>query len=120
MEENKKIAEVLKGIYDSLTGEQKEKAKKCKTTDELLKLAGEEGIELPDEVLDAAAGGVIVDIKDGTFSAFDGDGEYIGNVWGREAAEKIAAEHNVSTAETDYQGLERMRQAARERRNRSC
>ena len=61
MSENKKAdpkaIQALKEIYGSLTDEQKEKAKKCKTTDELLKLAAEEGVELPDELLDAAAGG---------------------------------------------------------------
>ena len=55
---NEKLNEALKGIYDSLTDEQKEKAKACKSSDELMKLAGEWGIELPDEVLDAVAGGV--------------------------------------------------------------
>ena len=119
MEENKKIAEVLKGIYDSLTDEQKEKAKKCKTMDELLKLAGEEGIELPDEVLDAAAGGVVVDIKDGTWSAFDDDGEYLGNRWGKEAAQELAKQNGASTAETDYNGLQRIRYEA-EQRKKSC
>ncbi len=61
MDENKSISpelrEALKGIWDSLTDEQKEKAKACKTWEELTKLAGEEGIELPDELLDAVAGG---------------------------------------------------------------
>lgn len=50
--------QALKAIYDSLTDEQKERAKACKTTDELVKLAGEEGIELSDEMIEAAAGGV--------------------------------------------------------------
>ena len=53
-----KLAEALQGIWDSLTDEQKEKAKACKTMDELTVLAGKEGIELPDELLDAVAGGV--------------------------------------------------------------
>jgi len=52
-----KLQEALKGIWDSLTDEQKEKAKACKTWEELSKLTGEEGIELPDELLDAVAGG---------------------------------------------------------------
>lgn len=56
MEENKKI-EVLKGVYDSLTEEQKEKAKACKDTDELITKLGEMGVALPDELLDAVAGG---------------------------------------------------------------
>ena len=117
--ENKNLNEVLKGIYDSLTDEQKEKVKACKTMDELVKLAGEEGIELPDEVLDAVAGGVIVDIKDGTWSVFDNDGEFIGNRWGKEAAQELAQQHGVSTAETDYNGLQRMRYEA-DRRKKEC
>ena len=59
-----KVLQAIKGVYDSLTDEQKEKAKACKTNDELLKLAGEEGIELPDEVMDAVAGGYIYFHKD--------------------------------------------------------
>ena len=55
MKEN--VNEILKGIYDDLTDEQKEKAKECKTMDELMSLAGEWGIELPDEALDAVSGG---------------------------------------------------------------
>ena len=52
-----KMNAALKGIYDSLTDEQKEKAKACKTMDELTALAAKDGIELPDEVLDAVSGG---------------------------------------------------------------
>ena len=52
-----KLNAALKGIYDSLTDEQKEKAKACKTMDELAALAAKEGIELPDEALDTVAGG---------------------------------------------------------------
>ena len=62
--DNEKLSEMLKTVWDSLTDEQKEKAKECKTADELLKFAGEEGIELPDEVLDAVAGGALVKITD--------------------------------------------------------
>ena len=51
------IDEKMKEIYDGLSDELKEKAKACKTTDELMELAGKEGIELPDEVLDTVAGG---------------------------------------------------------------
>jgi hypothetical protein len=63
MDENKtldpKLAEALEGIWDSLTDEQKEKAKACETLDELTALAGKEGVELPDELLDAVAGGFV-------------------------------------------------------------
>ena len=63
MNENKsidpKLADALKGIYDSLTDEQKEKAKACKDMNELTALLGQMGVELPDELLDAVAGGYI-------------------------------------------------------------
>ena len=54
---DEKMNEVMKGIYEKLTDEQKEKAKACSTMDEFMKLTGEWGIELPDEALDAVAGG---------------------------------------------------------------
>ena len=57
--DNEKLNGMLVNAWNSLTDEQKKKAKKCKTADEFLKFASEEGIELPDEVLDAAAGGKI-------------------------------------------------------------
>ena len=58
---NEKMETAMKGIYDSLTDEQKEQAKTCKDMDEFMKLAGEWGIELPDEFADAVAGGRIYD-----------------------------------------------------------
>ena len=54
---DEKMNAVLKGIYDSLTDEQKEKAKNIKTLEELTEFAAKEGIELSDVVLDAVAGG---------------------------------------------------------------
>ena len=56
---DEKMKETLKNIYGNLTEEQKEKAKQCKTMDELMALAGEWGIELPDEMLDTVAGGYL-------------------------------------------------------------
>ena len=44
--------EVMKGIYKKLNDEQKEKAKACETMEELMELAGEWGIELPDDLAD--------------------------------------------------------------------
>ena len=57
--ENEKLSKALSDIWDSLTDEQKEKAKECKTADELIALAGKEGIELPDEALESVAGGYV-------------------------------------------------------------
>ena len=55
-----KLEDLLKDIWGSLTDEQKENAKKCKSMDEFMSYAGKEGIELPDELLDAVAGGYIL------------------------------------------------------------
>ena len=54
---DEKLNAAIRCINDSLTDEQKDKAKNCKTLDELKLVAGKEGMELPDEVLDAVAGG---------------------------------------------------------------
>ena len=43
--------------FSELTPEQMEKARACKSSDELVELAKAEGIELTDEQLDAIAGG---------------------------------------------------------------
>ncbi len=61
MDENKNIdskrESALKSILEGLTDEQREKARSRKTVDELKAFAAKEGIELPDELLDAATGG---------------------------------------------------------------
>ncbi len=62
MDENanaSKLNDALEEMWDSLTDEQREKAKQCKTMDELMQLAGRMGVELPDELLDNVAGGYI-------------------------------------------------------------
>ena len=51
--------EVMKGIYEKLNDEQKEKAKACETMEELMELVGEWGIELPDDLADSVAGGQV-------------------------------------------------------------
>ena len=43
--------------FEDLTPEQMEKAKACKTTEELIELAGMEGVDLADEQLRAISGG---------------------------------------------------------------
>ncbi len=54
---DEKMKAAMKGIYDNMSDELKEKAKQCKTMEELTALAAKEGIELPDEVVDQIAGG---------------------------------------------------------------
>lgn len=44
--------------YENLSPEQQEKAKACKSMEELATLAEEEGFELPDEMLEGVAGGI--------------------------------------------------------------
>ena len=56
----KGLAMELKKIYEGLTDEQKAKVRECKTVEEITALAEKEGIELPDEALDAIAGGLSV------------------------------------------------------------
>lgn len=56
--ENKKTNDKFKTVWDSLTDEQKARAKNCKTVDDLLAFAKNEKIELPDEVLDDISGGI--------------------------------------------------------------
>ena len=55
--DNNQLNETLTGIWETLTDEQKERARACTTTEELLAFAGAEKIELPDELLEQAAGG---------------------------------------------------------------
>ena len=43
--------------FDDLTDEQKARVEACKTTEELIALAKEEGVELSDEQLNSIAGG---------------------------------------------------------------
>ena len=52
-----KMKEIMAVVVENLTDEQKEKAKQCTSIKELMALAGEWGVELPDEALDAVAGG---------------------------------------------------------------
>ena len=53
-----KLANAIKSVYDSLTDEQRKKAKACETQDELLAFLGREGVELQDDLLDNVSGGL--------------------------------------------------------------
>ena len=63
--DDRKLNELLNKALASLTEEQKEKAKACRTAKELLDLLAEAGVELPDDALDKVAGGVESDVQDG-------------------------------------------------------
>ena len=54
---DEKMKKALEAFFEKLTDEQKEKAKECKTMEELMDFAGKEGLELPDELLNSVAGG---------------------------------------------------------------
>lgn len=59
MDERNNQEEKLKEIFDSLTDEQKEKIKACKTPDEVVKLVKSDGFELSDEALELISGGIV-------------------------------------------------------------
>ena len=111
----KDMKDILKELWGSLTDEQKEKAKACKTSDELLKLAGEEGIELPDEVLDAVAGGYIYRTtrsyyNDRPYQVVDDEtGKVLAKDLEKLNAESRAKELGVSWAEITGEQLEALR-----------
>ncbi len=52
------MSDLLKSVVKGLNDEQKEKVKACKSPDEVIACLGELGVELPDELLDAVAGGL--------------------------------------------------------------
>ena len=55
--DEKKIMEAMKGIYDSLSDEQKKRADKVDSKEAFMKFVEEENIELPDELVEMVAGG---------------------------------------------------------------
>lgn len=60
MDETKTSSELnrtLGDLWDSLTDEQRARARACRSMDELVLLASKVRIELPDEMLEAVAGG---------------------------------------------------------------
>ena len=57
MKMDEEMKDALKGIFEELTDEQKEKVKACKNADEVMNLLGEWGVELPDELVGNVAGG---------------------------------------------------------------
>ena len=59
--------------FEDLTPEQQEKAKTCKTPEDIMALAKEEGYELSDEDLQAVSGGSLWDCGDLYCSSYRND-----------------------------------------------
>ena len=58
-----KINEAFRKFCNKLSDDQKRRAQKCQTWDELMEFAGNEGLELPDEFLDYIAGGKTISFR---------------------------------------------------------
>ncbi len=84
------LKRAVKGIWDGLTDEQKAKAKECKSMDELMTLAGQMGVELPDEMLDAVAGGEVRQYNIDWWSVLDNDGMVYDCYSTQEKAQEVA------------------------------
>ena len=111
-----KLAEALKSVWDSLTDEQKEKARACKTMDELVKLAGKEGVELPDEVLDAVAGGYIHYTQYGNYEIIEDRSGCVLEILGSNACFSVYRRAEQLGQSSDYittDNLQKLREDAR-------
>ncbi len=107
-----KIPDAVKSIWDSLTEEQKEKVRACKDMNELTELAGKEGIELPDEVLDAVAGGYVINgsiAGETTYVVIDNDGGVHEIYYSLEAAKAKARSYGYSDELIDEAKLKKIR-----------
>ena len=99
----------LTELWDSLTDEQKAKAQACTSIDELVALAGEEKIELPDELLEAVGGYVflnedtmdfeVINDTDGSVMAYIKSADYGNDYNAAEAAAQAKAKELGQTPE---------------------
>ena len=71
------MKEAFTKLFNSLSKEQLEKIKGCKNADEVFKVLGHEGVELPDGILDFVTGGYI-SFEDGFWNIID---DKTGEVW---------------------------------------
>ena len=68
-----KMKEAFRRFCGKLNDEQKARASKCRTWDELMEFAGNEGVELPDDFLDFVSGGVKINFRPVDLEYFDSD-----------------------------------------------
>lgn len=112
MDENKsaEMNKALEGIWNSLTDEQKEKARVCQSMEELIQVAGKEGVELPNELLDDVAGGYVL-LQEAYFGHY-GIGQYY-----KYAALKDETGEVIDSVDGDYQANVEKRAKKIARRN---
>ena len=92
--ENKSLSERMAQILNGLSEEQKEKVRACKDPKELVALLSDMGVELPDELLDGVAGGVIYRVHE---HIYRNQTEVIGKVLGYIVADDDNNDENVET-----------------------
>ena len=114
------LSTTMRQLWNSLTDEQKAKACACSTMDELLALAGEEKIELLDELMDVAGGYVflnedtmdyeVINDTDGSVMAYIKSEDY-GNDYdaAEEAAKAKAKELGQTTEGVTWVKIRRLR-----------
>ena len=110
--ENEELKQTLASLWDSLTDEQKERAKACASVDELLAFASEEKIELPADLLDGIAGGYVFENFDAeSFEVIrDSDGEVLERGFKtRYEAQERASELGQSDETIKWDTLEHLR-----------
>ena len=103
----------LTELWASLTDEQKAKAEACTTMEELLAFAGEEKIELPDDLMDEVAGGyVYYSMEEKHFEVIDDwSGDVMATNFGTyEEAEAKAQELRQSTESIGWDKVQKLRQ----------
>ena len=66
-----KMKEAFRKFCSKLSDEQKKRARNCRSWDELMDFAGNEGVELPDEFLDMIAGGKKINFRPVELDYFD-------------------------------------------------
>ena len=104
------LEQTVVGIWESLTDEQRERAKACSSSEELMQLLGEEGIELPDDLLSEVAGGLIYRTPENKYEVInDKDGQVMSVEDSYEQAVEKARELGQSTSGTDWWTIAKLR-----------
>ena len=109
--DDQKMKEAMKNIIDKLSAEQREKAMACENLDEFMKLAGEWGLELPDEIVEAVSGGYIYKVYPDMWKVIN---DYCGSVMctvysdNRSRVESEALKAGQSKREISHMGIRKI------------